>query len=667
MHTCILNKFLLFIPLAFISVTDSFGQRNSTGNDKQEVISLQQQLRSYYVISLLPRYCDNTIVAQISTYDTTGGNNDGFNGTYSFIKKDKDSSLVIFDIDGPGVINRIWTPTPTDDTLDFYIDDTAQVSFSIKYSDLFSGKIFPFIPPLCGNELGGYYCYLPIPFQTNCKITCRAKQTQFHQIQYRLYPQGTIVDKFSTGLSEEEKGALKKITDLWNKKDQRIKDFYSGENDVVNISRTIQMLPGETKTIFNSRQGGRILKITFDNAAIFEGLQKQVDIKITWDDEHTPAVYCPLADFFGYAFGKISMQSLLLGTRAGKNYCLLPMPFDKSARIELIYRKTISGTDKPLQVSATVSYSNEKRDSRKEGKFYVCWNSNILPAYAPAHVFLNTKGKGHYAGSILLAQGIRPGMTYFFEGDDSTATDNIFRIHGTGSEDYFNGGWYAFPDRWSKKMSLPLHGALDYSLPFCRTGGYRFYLADKISFEKNIYESIEHGPVNNNIPVDYTSLAFYYCDLPPQHFLKPNNDLCTTHIPDTMIMYPQLMNFSIWDNIACKSAWKYDTGGETFTFTATDESRLKIGLDEIPAGRYKLYLDITDTYKGCSFSLWQGQLQISEWINTRKQDKEERTPMLHIGEFYIGEFNHSLTIRFKTNADANTLLLSRLIFVKEEN
>ena len=558
------KKYVFVFLFAFIFGTTTYSQKNFPSNNQQKAISLQEQLRLYYDISLLPQYCNNTIVAQTSTYDTTGGNNDGFNGTYSFIRKTSDSNLVIFDVKGAGVINRIWTPTPTVDTLDFYIDDTTHAAFSLKYSDLFSGKVFPFILPLCGNELGGNYCYLPIPFQTNCKIVCRAKQTQFHQIQYRLYPNGTTVQKFSTNLTKEEKASLQKISDLWSKEERTIKDFYPAENNVFTISKTIKLLPGETKTIFSSERGGRILAVVFDNAGIFEGLQKRVDIKITWDGEHTPAVYCPLADLFGYAFGKIAMQSLLIGTKAGKNYCRLPMPFDKSARIELIYRKSTSGVDKPIQVSATVSYSTKKRDIKNEGKLYTCWTSNKLPSCSPAHVFLNTKGKGHYVGSILQAQGMQPGMTYFFEGDDSTATDDTFRIHGTGSEDYFNGGWYAFPDRWSKRMSLPLHGALDYSLPFCRTGGYRFYMGDKISFEKDIYESIEHGPVNNNMPVDYTSLAFYYCDIPPQNFLNPSNELSLVYIPDTMIMYPQLMNFCIWDNISCKAAWRYNTGGESF-------------------------------------------------------------------------------------------------------
>jgi hypothetical protein len=660
-----LKKFSSSATLFLFFVITAHAQDNNGNSDKHNSVSLSEQLNSFYDISKLPCYLTNTIEEQTSTYDTTGGNNDGFSGTYSFIKKDKDSNLIIFDIKGAGVINRIWTPTPTNDTLDFYIDDTLHPAFSIKYMDLFSNKVYPFIGPLCGNELGGFFCYLPIPFQTHCRIICRAKQTQFHQIQYRLYPPGIMVKKFSINLSEEEKTALKKIADLWYDKQHSIKDFYDQGNTIITTSKTTTFLPGESKTIFNTQQGGRILEIVFDNPIIFEGLQKLFDIKITWDDEKIPAVYCPIADFFGYAFGKNSMQALLLGTHQNKNYCYLPMPFDKNATIELIYRKTTSKQSVPVQIKASIAYTNQKRNKTTEGKFYTSWNSNTLSVNQAAHVFLKTKGRGHYIGSVLQAQGMKPGMTYFFEGDDSTATDNVFRLHGTGSEDYFNGGWYALPDRWDRKMSLPLHGALDYSLPFCRTGGYRFYIGDKISFEKSIFQSMEHGPENNNSPVHYTSLAFYYCDLFPATFLKPTNELSSVYIPDTMIMYPQVMDFSVWDNITCKAAWTYDTGGQSFTFSATDESGLRISLNEIPDGRYKLYADITKNEKGCMFSFWQGQIQVSEWIATNKKGKEERIPMLYSGEIVTSEFYKSLTIHFKTTPAENSLLLSRLILVRE--
>lgn len=98
------------------------------------------------------------------------------------------------------------------------------------------------------------------------------------------------------------------------------------------------------------------------------------------------------------------------------------------------------------------------------------------------------------------------------------------RIHGTGSEDFYNGGWYAVMDRWDRGMNLPLHGALDYSLPMARTGGYRLCLSDKMSFEHDFYIGIEHGPERNEYPVDYTSVAFYYCDRAPLRHKEPTEN-----------------------------------------------------------------------------------------------------------------------------------------------
>jgi hypothetical protein len=44
-----------------------------------------------------------------------------------------------------------------------------------------------------------------------------------------------------------------------------------------------------------------ISKINIDEFShIFEGLDKNIDIKTTRDNETNPAVYCPVADLFGY-------------------------------------------------------------------------------------------------------------------------------------------------------------------------------------------------------------------------------------------------------------------------------------------------------------------------------------------------------------------------------
>jgi hypothetical protein len=619
--------------------------------------SLSSELRAFYDINTLPQFHENSHVAQVSSYDTTGGNDDGFSGRYSFLHRNADSTLVIFDVKGSGVINRIWTPTPNEDIFDFYIDQDSIPSFSIKFMDLFSGNQFPFVAPLCGNQLGGFFSYLPIPFERSCKIVSRGKRVQFHQIQYKLFTAGAKVKSFNMELTTDEKAVLEKITGLWSQNQKSIHDFYDG--DIHEISEQIELESGETKTLFERHSGGRVLGLELDPANAFEGLHKNIDIRITWDDETTPAVYCPVADFFGYAYGTASMQSLLHGSQGNKSYSYLPMPFDLHAKIELINRN--DNDAQPLRIRARVWFSDEKRNSEKEGRFYAQWNR--ISEKGKSHVLADVKGRGHYVATILQAQGKQAGMTYFFEGDDSTVVDGELRMHGTGSEDYFNGGWYALMDRWEGRMSLPLHGALDYSLPFCRTGGYRLFLTDKMSFEKELYHSMEHGPTGNQFPVDYTSLGLYYAGTPNTKTLAPTNELTKVFLPDTLYLYPQLMDMNISGDLDIKTTWKYGTGGLSYILTPGADSWLRISLKEIPAGTYDLYLDVMKEPFGCEVSVWQRQSPVSDWISTF-QVKEERVKELLACSLEVREFKNTITLRFKTDKQRNGFILNRVKLVR---
>ena len=283
-----------------------------------------------------------------------------------------------------------------------------------------------------------------------------------------------------------------------------------------------------------TRVGGSVVS-NLVRLMLFEGLDKSTDIKITWDDEAVPAVYCPVADFFGYAFGSHQCKAFFLVLWIIRliviSQCLLTSP----QGLSLFRRNPDGSSSKPVNIKAEIWYTQDKRMPDSEGRFYACWEKKVKLQRGVPHTIADIRGKGHYVGTLLQAQGLNAGMTIFFEGDDSTSIDNIPRLHGTGSEDYFNGGWYAMMDRWDDKMSLPLHGSLGYSLPFCRTGGYRLYLSDKLSFEKSFWHSIEHGPAGNNIPADYTSLGLYYCDSSPEIITIPATELSKVFIPDTLV------------------------------------------------------------------------------------------------------------------------------------
>lgn len=613
---------------------------------QSNVINVATELNKLSLADELPRYLEGTQIHQVSSYDTTGNNDDGFSGKYSFIRKNPDSSLVIFDAKGSGVINRIWTPTPTNDTLDFYFGDSDKPDFSVRFSDLFSGKVQPFVQPLTGNELGGYFCYFPIPYKEGCKIVLRGKKLQFYQIQYRTYTEKYTVRDFSPELDDQARTALTALKQMWNK---------IGTMDSKPVYTEAILAPGKTVTLAELNNGGRITGIKLHHADAYRGLNKQIDLRITWDNEKQPAVFMPLADFFGYAFGNESMQSLLLGTADNIAYCYFPMPFGNKAKVELIYRP-LNGEMKsdPIQVKAEIFTSDKKYDPEKEGKFYAYWNHDAKTTPGEPHIFLEGNGKGHYVGTILQAQGLNPGMTLFFEGDDVTRIDGELRVHGTGSEDYFNGGWYALLDRWDRKMSLPMHGSLDYSLPYARTGGYRLFISDKMPFEKDIFHSIEHGPEENNKPGDYTSVALYYAPQAvtlPQS--APDNSLSSVFLPDTLMLYPQLMEYSIGGAVRIEdNSLQSGTGGQ-----------VRISLDDLPKGNYKLYADIEKTPDGAEIVIWQRQKQVSDPISFYAGGKQA-VANAYLCDIGIDDFKNAITLHFKRNETKSRVHINRLILIK---
>lgn len=648
----VVRKKLFFFTLSLLPLI-------SIAQTKQ-ITSLSDFLQPFYDFSSLPLYENNVYSAEVSTYDTTGGNNDGFNGTYSFIRRNADSSLVLFDQKGPGVINRFWTPTPTKDTLDFYIDDTSHVSFSICYMDLYSGKVYPFVAPLCSNQLGGYYCYLPIPFANSCKVVLKAKSTQFHQIGYKLYDKSKTIKSFSLQIDEATKQSLEKIITVFDK----ISSIQIDKNNSTNeVQKKVSINPGENVEVYSSNNPGRIIGFEILSSSALTDIAKNIDLKITWDNEATPAVYCPLADYFGYAFGKPSMIGLMAGSDGKNFYSRFPMPYDKSAKIELMYRKP-NDTNMQDNVSLLVKvYSqNKRRDVTKEGKFYAAWsNENPVPTGKP-YTILDAKGKGNFVGVVLQAQGLQPGMTIFFEGDDSTVIDGETRFHGTGSEDFFNGGWYALLDRWDDAMSLPLSGSLGYSTALSRTGAYRYFITDKMSFAKSFLLTIEHGPSHNLYPSNYTSVSYYYCDSNNTQQIIPDNTNTKINKPDTLEFFPQITPSAIDGRVNVQTGW--DGPAQKMFYTINSEALIKYYLRDVQPGKYMLYIDFDKQLSGTKFSVWQRQIQVSDWTDSYNESLQKLV-MQKIGLFNFSDNNQTVSFRFKITGDRNKFNLGRIILVRQ--
>jgi hypothetical protein len=270
--------------------------------------------------------------------------------------------------------------------------------------------------------------------------------------------------------------------------------------------------------IFNIDKPGRIVGIRISPPEAFTDKERGIIIRAYWDDDKEPAILSPAGDFFGYAWGEPAMKSLLLGTDNTMNYCYFPMPFDTSARIELLSEQHHV---KDTEVEVEVLFVPVPRWDN-EGRFYAIWRRENPTTKSKPFTFVKTAGRGHIVGLIQQSQGFESGNTYFFEGDDQTTIDGELVIHGTGSEDLYNGGWYDVTGRWDSKRSFPLSGCLGYKKHLGRTGGYRLFLGDAYSYRKSILQTIEHAPTGNDLLNDYCAVTFLYSlDRPTYEFSLP--------------------------------------------------------------------------------------------------------------------------------------------------
>jgi hypothetical protein len=122
-------------------------------------------------------------------------------------------------------------------------------------------------------------------------------------------------------------------------------------------------------------------------------------------------------------------------------------------------------------------------------------------------VVADIQGKGHYVGTTIAARNA-DSLT-FLEGDDSYRVDGAGAdsFHGTGTDDYFNSGWYFA----TGPVSAPTHAVTvkDTRAPSGFVA-FRSHLTEPVPFTQSFVFELEHGPNNDRPGVEYSSVAYWY-------------------------------------------------------------------------------------------------------------------------------------------------------------
>ncbi len=548
----------------------------------------------------LPQLRDTVEVGAITSYDRTGGNDDGFSGKYSFVRQEGDG-LVIAELAGPGVITRIATPTPTDDPIEFYFDGETVPRVRLKFRELFDGTHAPFLAPLVDRGHGGNWCYVPMPYAKSCRVVVRGPKVQFYQLNYARFAPGTPVDSFVPDRVAADPRLAQAVA-LVGRAGQDVSAGAAPAGAALQtVRRSVSVRPGETATLFARDHGGRIVGFRLGPTAALAGRDRGLVLAMTWDGAKEPAVLCPAGDFFGFSWGQPAMRALLAGSTDASAYCYFPMPFARSARLELRNERA-DGPAVELTAEIVVADAPRRAD---EGEFHAVWRRENPTTVGTPFTYVETRGRGHLVGVTLQAEGEKDSYTAFFEGDDRAVIDGRLAVNGTGSEDFFNGGWYDVPGKWERRISYPLNGCLDYLRPLGRSGGYRFLLNDAYAFRDRLVLTMEHAPENNALVTDYVGVSYLYlaAPAPPAPALPPRPARAVTPV-DRLVFKPGWYNppvtFSLEHVAVAKRTVKIGPGEHRVLSATVDgpeflgEHHLAFFCDVPDAGRYRVAVELLE-------------------------------------------------------------------------
>lgn len=305
---------------------------------------------------------------------------------------------------------------------------------------------------------------------------------------------------------------------------------------------------GETRTLAEIKGPGKISHIWMTQGNEDTTFLRKVLLKFTWDEEENPSVLVPLGDFFCLGHGMVnSFQNLYFTASAAEGShnkfghfvalnCYLPMPFNKSAKIELINETDFEHFqyfyidyetyDKPFADDIAYFHASFHRENPTSG-----WAHEISMNSPPADVvnlsdednylLLAAEGEGHVIGFNLSVTNMQHFLqkpherTWWGEGDDMFFIDGEEwppSLHGTGSEDFLNQAFGMQPNAFLYNgSSIFEHQTEGYQT------SYVFYPVNPVRFSKSIRASIEHGHANH-LSNEYSSVAYWYQKEPHKKF-----------------------------------------------------------------------------------------------------------------------------------------------------
>jgi hypothetical protein len=292
------------------------------------------------------------------------------------------------------------------------------------------------------------------------------------------------------------------------------------------ISPSVRVQAGETFELTDIEGPGAIQQIWMTPT----GHWRYSILRIYWDGSETPAVECPVGDFFACGWGKYAqVSSLPVCVNPGSAFnCYWEMPFRRRCRMTMT-----NIADEAMTLYYQINYTLTEVPADCAYFHAQFRRTNPLPYKEVFTILDGVEGQGQFVGTYM-AWGVNNTgwwgegeIKFYLDGDGEYPT-----ICGTGTEDYFcgsynfdvgkeNGGYREFttPHAGLPQVIRP-DGLYDSQTRF---GLYRWHIMDPVRFEQDLritMQALGWRSGKRYLPLqdDIASVAYWYQTLPAAPF-----------------------------------------------------------------------------------------------------------------------------------------------------
>lgn len=274
---------------------------------------------------------------------------------------------------------------------------------------------------------------------------------------------------------------------------------------------------GRKKVVIADIKGPAVITMIHFALPAKMSITRDVTLRIWWDGEKNPSVEAPLCDFFCDPNGALErVDSALVNKKRGWN-CYFPMPFAKSARVEVTMdsRRYPNADWGQAPCYSYVHYRTLASVPADSGYFHATWRQQTLLLGKTEYAVFEAKGRGQWIGWNMTIHA--PGSAGGYPVDEN---ENFYidgerepSIEWQGLEDSFGFSW-GFPEQAN---GFAYTGYQPY---YNGAAAYRFNDGDRISFAKSVRMTVGFGKNENPMfrelfskpenALELSSVAYWY-------------------------------------------------------------------------------------------------------------------------------------------------------------